>query len=327
VDGQVEDLRRKTNEISLSTMIISNSLRVTLFSAALVVGATLAASAPSANAKSTPSVHWMKVHGGYIAYDDSGGNGPIIICVPGLGDLRQQYRFLAPRLKAAGFRVVTMDVRGHGQSGVDWTDYSAASVGADVVSLIHLLGAKKVYIIGNSMAGAAAVWAAAEIPGAFAGIVLIDPFVREMPPSVFLNAFLKVATLRPWGPSFWSMYYGSLYKSSPPSDLPAYREALVANLKEPGRIEAVKAMIFASKSPCEARIPKVRAPALVMMGSQDPDFDNPAAEAKWVADHLHGKKSMIAGAGHYPHVEYPDIVGAAIVAFIEEVGVGEARRY
>lgn len=308
-------------------MMLSTSLRVTLFSAALVVGATLAASAPGANAKPTPSVHWMKVHGGYIAYDDSGGNGPIIICVPGLGDLRQQYRFLAPRLKVAGFRVVTMDVRGHGQSSVDWPDYSAASVGADVVSLIHLLGAKKVYIVGNSMAGAAAVWAAAEIPGAVAGIVLIDPFVREMPPSVFLNAFLKVATLRPWGPSFWSMYYGSLYKSSPPSDLPAYRDALVANLKEPGRIEAVKAMIFASKSPCEARIPKVRAPVLVMMGSQDPDFDNPATEAKWVADHLHGKKLMIAGAGHYPHVEYPDIASAAIVAFIEEVRVGEARRY
>jgi pimeloyl-ACP methyl ester carboxylesterase len=308
-------------------MMLSNSLSVTLFSAALVVGATLASSAPGANVKPTPSVHWMKVHDGYIAYDDSGGNGPIIICVPGLGDLRQQYRFLAPRLKAAGFRVVTMDVRGHGQSSVDWPDYSAASVGADVVSLIHLLRAKKVYIVGNSMAGAAAVWAAAEIPGAVAGIVLIDPFVRDMPPSVFLNAFLKVATLRPWGPSFWSMYYGSLYKSSPPSDLPAYREALVANLKEPGRMEAVKAMIFASKSPCEARIPKVRAPALVMMGSLDPDFDNPAAEAKWVADHLHGKKLMIAGAGHYPHVEYPDIVGAAIVAFVEEVRVGEARRY
>jgi pimeloyl-ACP methyl ester carboxylesterase len=64
-----------------------------------------------------------------------------------------------------------------------------------------------------------------------------------------------------------------------------------------------------------------------MMGSQDPDFDNPATEAKWVADHLHGKKLMIAGAGHYPHVEYPDIAGAAIVAFIEEVRVGEARRY
>lgn len=308
-------------------MILSNGIKANILATALMVGATLGASAPEAGANPTPAVHWMRVLDGYIAYDDSGGSGPIIICVPGLGDLRQQYRFLAPRLEAAGFRVVTMDVRGHGQSSVDWPDYSAASVGADIVSLIHLLGARKVYVVGNSMAGAAAVWAAAETPGAIAGIVLIDPFVRDMPPSVFLNAFLKVATLRPWGPSFWSMYYGSLYKSAPPSDLPAYRQALVANLKQPGRIEAVKAMIFASKTPCEARIPKVRAPVLVMMGSQDPDFGDPAVEAKWVADHLHGKKLMIAGAGHYPHVEYPDIAAAAIVAFIEEVHVGEARRY
>ncbi len=305
--------------------MISNRIRVIIFTAALMVGATLAVSAPDVNANATPSVQMLKLHDGLIAYDHSGGNGPIIICVPGLGDLRQQYRFLAPRPEAAGLRVVTMDVRGHGESSVDWTDYSAAAVGADIVALIHHLGAKKVYVVGNSMAGAAAVCAAAEAPSVIVGIVLIDPFVREMPTSVSMTAFLKVAMQRPWGPSFWSMYYGSLYKAAPPSDLPAYREALVANLKEPGRIEAVKAMIFASKSPCEARIPEVRAPVLVMMGSRDSDFDDPAAEAKWVADHLHGKKLMIAGAGHYPHVEYPDMVGAAILAFIEEVRVGDAR--
>jgi pimeloyl-ACP methyl ester carboxylesterase len=308
-------------------MILSKRIGVNIFAAALLVGATLAASTTDANANAMPSPQRLKLHDGQIAYDDSGGYAPIIICVPGLGDLRQQYRFLAPRIEAAGFRVVTMDVRGHGQSSVDWPDYSAASVGADIVALIHHLGATKVYVVGNSMAGAAAVWAAAESPSAIAGIVLIDPFVREMPTSVSMTAFLKVAMQRPWGPSFWSMYYGSLYKSAPPSDLPAYREALVANLKQPGRIEAVKAMIFASKSPCEARIPQVRAPVFVMMGSRDSDFDDPAAEAKWVADHLHGKKLMIAGAGHYPHVEYPDIAGAAIVAFIEEVRVGDARRY
>src|ERR1700687_3653151 len=267
--------------------MLSRGIRVNILDAALMVGATVAASGPDANANPTRSVHWMRVHDGYIAYDDSGGTGPIIICVPGLGDLRQQYRFLAPRLEAAGFRVVTMDVRGHGQSSVDWPDYSAAAVGADIVALIRLLGAKKVYIVGNSMAGAA------EAPGPIAGIVLIDPFVREMPTSISMTAFLTVAMQRPWGPSFWSMDYGSLYKSAPPSDLPAYREALVANLKEAGRIEAVKAMIFASKSSCEARIPKVRAPVLVVMGSRDSDFDDPAAEAKWVVDHMHGKKRMI----------------------------------
>jgi pimeloyl-ACP methyl ester carboxylesterase len=156
--------------------------------------------------------------------------------------------------------------------------------------------------------------------------VMIDPFTREMPTSSLLLAFLKVAMLRPWGPSFWSMYYGSLYKSAPPADLDSYRAALVANLKQSGRIEATKGLIFASQAPCEARIPKVHAPVLVVMGTRDPDFDNPAAEADWVATHLHGKKLMVDGAGHYPHVEYPDVVAGAVVSFMKEAQDGEARR-
>src|ERR1700694_1314175 len=103
--------------------MLSRGIRVNILAAALMVGATVAASAPDANANPTRSVHWMKVHDGYIAYDDSGGTGPIIICVPGLGDLRQQYRFLAPRLEAAGFRVVTMAVRGDGYLSVEWRGY------------------------------------------------------------------------------------------------------------------------------------------------------------------------------------------------------------
>jgi pimeloyl-ACP methyl ester carboxylesterase len=307
-------------------MMISKKTGAAIFAAALMAGATLAGSAPDAAANSVQSTQMLKLHDGRIAYDDSSGGGSIVICVPGLGDLREQYRFLAPRLESAGLRVVTMDLRGLGESSTDWPDYSAASVGADIVALSNHLGAKKVYVAGNSMAAAAAVWAAAESPGIVAGIVVIGPFVREMPPSTLLNAFLKVAMIRPWGPSFWSMYYGSLYKSAPPADLPAYREALVANLKEPGRIEATKAMIFASKSPCEARIPEVHAPVLVVMGSRDPDFGEPTAEAEWVASHLHGKKLMVDGAGHYPHVEYPDIVAPAIIEFIKGAQVGDAGR-
>src|SRR5260221_13577262 len=95
---------------------------------------------------------------------------------------------------------------------------------------------------------------------------------------------LGLAMVRPWGPSFWSMYYGSLYKSAPPADLAEYRQRLVSNLKEPGRIEAVKAMLFASKASCGAGIGEVRAPGLVMMGTRDSDFSNPGGEADWVAN-------------------------------------------
>ena len=306
-------------------MMISNTTNL-LFAAALTIAVAIPARADQTSASAPSPTQFLKLPGGQIAYDDIGGTGPLVICVPGLGDMRQQYRFLAPRLVAAGFRVVTMDLPGHGESSVDWPEYSPAAVGADIVAMIRHLGAGKAFIIGNSMAGGSAVWAAAEIPDNVAGIVMIDPFTREMRTSSFLLAFLKVAILRPWGPSFWSMYYGSLYKGATPADLDSYRAALVANLKQPGRIEATKGLIFASQAPCEARIPKVHAPVLVVMGTRDPDFDNPAAEADWVAIHLHGKKLMVDGAGHYPHVEYPDVVAGAVVSFMKEAQDGEARR-
>ncbi len=305
-------------------MMISSTTNLLVAAAALSLVAALPARADQA--PTPPTTQFLKLPDGQIAYDDTGGTGPLVICVPGLGDLRQQYRFLAPRLAAAGFRVVTMDLPGHGESSVDWPDYSPALVGADIVAMIRHLGASKAFIVGNSMAGGSAVWAAAEIPDRVAGIVMIDPFTRVMPTSSFLLAFLKVAMMRPWGPSFWSMYYGSLYKSAPPADLDSYRTALVANLKQPGRIEATKALIFASQAPCEARIPNVHAPVLVVMGTRDSDFDNPAAEADWVATHLHGKKLMVDGSGHYPHVEYPDVVAPAVINFMRDAQDGEARR-
>jgi pimeloyl-ACP methyl ester carboxylesterase len=305
-------------------MMINTTTNLLVAAAALTVATTLPARADQPSAAA--ATQFLKLPGGQIAYDDSGGAGPLVICVPGLGDMRQQYRFLGPRLVGAGFRVVTMDLPGHGESSVDWPDYSPAIVGADIVAMVRHLGAGKAFIVGNSMAGGSAVWAAAEIPDRIAGIVLIDPFMRVIPISSFLLAFLKVSMMRPWGPSFWSMYYGSLYKSAPPADLDSYRSALTANLKQPGRIEATKALIFASQAPCEARIPNVHAPALVVMGTRDSDFTDPAAEADWAASHLHGKKLMVDGAGHYPHAEYPDVVAPAIIDFVRDAQDAEARR-
>jgi pimeloyl-ACP methyl ester carboxylesterase len=214
-------------------MIISTSTNLLAAAAVLTVAAALPARADQTSASATTTTQFLKLPGGQIAYDDSGSSGPLVICVPGLGDMRQQYRFLAPKLVAAGFRVVTMDLPGHGESSIDWPAYSPALVGADIVAMVRHLGASKAFIVGNSMAGGSAVWAAAEIPDRIAGIVLIDPFTRVVPTSSFLLAFLKVAMMRPWGPSFWSMYYGSLYKTAPPADLDSYRAALVANLRSP----------------------------------------------------------------------------------------------
>ena len=205
----------------------------------LAIGASTAAAAPA---------NFLTIGNGSIAYEDSGGSGPLVVCVPGMGDVRRQYRFLAPALTKAGYRVVSMDLRGMGESSVDWHDYSAAAVGSDILALIPHLGATRAFVIGNSMAAGAAVWAAAQEPDRISGIVLIGPFVRDVPAPWWSGPVLKVAMMRPWGAASWSMYYKSLYPTNPPADLDEYRSALRDNLKQPGRMEALQQMLAAVES-------------------------------------------------------------------------------
>ena len=261
-------------------------------------------------------VRFIERPGGRISYEDGGGAGPLVVCVPGMGDLRGQYRFLAPRLAALGHRVVTMDLRGHGDSSVGFRDASAAAVGGDMVALLDTLGARDAVVVGNSMAAAAAVWAAAERPGTIRGLALLGPFVRDTPVSFGVRLAMRFAFLRPWGPAAWASYYRSLHVTVKPADLDAYAARLAANLREPGRLETLRSMMFASKAACEARLDEVKAPAVVVMGTKDPDFADPAAEARWVAGRVDGQLVLVEGAGHYPHVEQPDAVAEAIVRLV-----------
>ena len=120
--------------------------------------------------------------GGRIAYDDTGA-GPLVIMVPGLGDIRAEYRFLVPQLVAAGYRAVTMDLRGHGESSIGWPDYSAAALGSDIAALVDRLAAGPAIVIGTSRGAGAATWTAAVSPDRVSALVLIGPFVRKVPPA------------------------------------------------------------------------------------------------------------------------------------------------
>lgn len=115
---------------------------------------------------------------GSIAFDDAGRGRPIVM-LPGLGDLRSQFRFLAPKLRGDGFRTVTVDLRGHGGSSVGWPDDGSEAAGEDLVALLEDVGEGPAVVIGNSFGAAPAVWAAAERPDLVAGLVLIGRFVRD----------------------------------------------------------------------------------------------------------------------------------------------------
>lgn len=268
---------------------------------------------------------WLHREGGRIAYDVA-GEGPLVLCVPGIGDLRAEYRFLAPILLEQGFRVATMDLRGHGESSTDWQDFSAEAIGRDIEGLIGHLDAGPAIVIGTSMAAGAGVWAADEVPQNVSGLVLIGPFVRDVgsPSKMRVSrALFSVLLSPPWGLSAWMRYWASLFPTAKPPDFDDYAAKLRRNLGEPGRFRALRRMMLGpSRREIEAALDRVTAPALVIMGTKDRDFPEPESEAELIASRLRGRRVMVQGGGHYPHVEFPGETARLILDF----ALTDARR-
>jgi pimeloyl-ACP methyl ester carboxylesterase len=233
---------------------------------------------------------------------------------------------LATQLAAKGFRPISMDIRGHGESSTGWEDFSVAGVGSDIVALIRELKSGPAAIVGTSMGAGAAVWAAAEAPGLVSGLALIGPFVRGNGGGPLALLF-RMLFARPWGPGMWVRYYSMLYPTRKPADLAQYKNALRDNLKQAGRLEALQKMLQASKRSSEERLARVRKPTLVLMGSKDPDFKKPESEAEWVADQLHGSYEMIRDAGHYPHAEMPEVAGPRLLEFLRQLEPAKVMAY
>ena len=77
----------------------------------------------ASHSSSVPAVEetsYLRCPEGRIGYDVAGA-GSLVVLVPGMGDLRAGYRFLAPALRAAGYRVACTDLRGHGDSDTTFT--------------------------------------------------------------------------------------------------------------------------------------------------------------------------------------------------------------
>lgn len=252
---------------------------------------------------------------GRIAYDLR-GEGPLVVCLPGMGDLRSAYRLLAPALAAAGYRVATLDLRGHGDSDAGFSTYDDVAVGQDALALVAHLGGPAV-IVGSSMGAGAAAWAAAEQPDAVSGIALLGPFVRDVPISAFKRLAFRAALLRPWGPRVWPVAYRALNATKAP-DLDAHVGRIADSLRRPAHWRAFAVTTRTSHAPVEARLPDIGCPTLVVMGEKDPDFPDPAAEAALVAGRIPGAQTvLVPEAGHYPMVEQPDAVIGPLLALLD----------
>lgn len=265
----------------------------------------------------------LDAHGVELAYDvvapaAPAPSAPLVVCLPGMGDVRSAYRLLAPLLAARGLRVAMLDLPGHGDSGIPDAPVGQRLIAEAAVALVERLGGPAI-AVGHSFTPDSALLATQLAPRAVLGAVAIGPWATAPTQPPFMRALMRLVTRTPW---LWSLVYRSLH-AAPPADLAEHRRRIVATLRRPRGTEVLQAMgTGATKDAIGARASQV-APVVVVMGERDPDFRDPRAEAQAYAAAVAGadvEVRMVADAGHYPHAERPAETAAAVLALARRLG-------
>lgn len=283
------------------------------------------------------ATQYLKVSDNFrIAYDVLPGadSGSTYLLVPSLGDIRQEYRHLAPILHQNGQNtVISADLRGMGQSDVGFASYTPEDTGYDIVKLMEHLSFRKYILVGCSMSAASIVFAASKLVGRtdvqVEGLVLVSPFVWDHAMPYGMMTLLNILLNRFTGANVWTGYYKSLYtlldsntKVSVVDDLQDHVNQLHRNLSDSKRLQALRGHINSSKRLC-AESSSVLAdtlPILLVYGSKDPDFpngiENEISDMKtYFPNHFSSGENclILEGCGHYPHVEQPSQVADKIL--------------
>lgn len=83
------------------------------------------------------------------------GSGPAIVCVHGVTASRRDWAPMAPHLVAAGYSVIAVEQRGHGDSTVGTAGFGSSQLGDDLAVVLDALDVRSATLMGQSMGGMA----------------------------------------------------------------------------------------------------------------------------------------------------------------------------
>ncbi len=256
----------------------------------------------------------MDVNGTTLAYEDSGGDGPAVVFVHGLGGSIETWRAQTTAVRAAGFRAIAYDQRGAGLSAKPEGPYSAEQWTGDLLGLVEALGLDRVALVGNSVgcmvAANAAValgercWAVATIGGALAWRPEAGPVFAERVKLARAGRMDEIAdTVAASGIS-------EARREADPAFLGLFR-ALIAGADPVAYAECSAATAEARMTAPE----RISAPVLAIAGELDPV--TPPAFAEAIAEAVReGETAVIPQAAHWCHLEAPGAVNEALLAFL-----------
>ncbi len=109
-----------------------------------------------------------------IAADEWPGDGPAVVLAHGGGQTRHSWGATAAVLASNGHRVVSIDLRGHGDSAWDRDgDYSMGAYRDDALAVVEWIGEPTAWV-GASLGGMTGLHAVDAAPDRFSSLVLVD---------------------------------------------------------------------------------------------------------------------------------------------------------
>jgi pimeloyl-ACP methyl ester carboxylesterase len=255
------------------------------------------------------------------------GSGPPLVLLHGFAQNAYAWRLVAAEL-ADRFRVLRVDLKGHGQSvSADRTGYSIYHQALAVCAMIERAGLKDIVIAGHSFGGGVALAAALlmqqRMPGRLRALISVDGMSYEQRPPIGIEILRwpLVPTLAyPFLISEYFVRKGMTYaywkpESLTPDAVREYARPMRNRLIRHGIVQAAREIRPADGTGFVARYPGIKVPTLILWGTHDivvpPRF----------GDRLHAEiansKLIKYDCGHCPAEERPHDVARDIAAFIE----------
>lgn len=243
-------------------------------------------------------------------------DGPTIVFGGSLASDLSMWEPILPRF-ADTFNVVRYDLRGHGSSPVPAGPYEIADLGGDLLALLDRLSIRRAHLVGLSLGGMAAMWAAGQAPDRVDRLVLCCTSALLGPPEMWADraataraggtAALADATIGRWfTPAFADREDGVVART----------KAMIAATPDQGYIECCGAIARMDLRPM---LGSITAPTLVVAGEHDPA--TPVDHAELIAREIpDARLAVVASAAHLAVAEQPAAVGNLIATHLEGGG-------
>jgi pimeloyl-ACP methyl ester carboxylesterase len=250
-----------------------------------------------------------------LAYHDVGlKDGKVILFIHGPGSSSRDWYLVGPELLDR-YRVVAMDLRGHGQSGNPECCYTAEDYESDVIAFMDALKIDAATIVGHSMGGFIAQRIAVDHPSRVQKLILIsssdkgtnnDKYDRLYGAAQTQKGLSDPAVMKKWNETTTILTIPDVMRTKSDNE----RMALPSNVWKAD----LKLMLNEDNS---ARLASINAPTLIIWGEQDQVFVKEDEDR--LSSEVHGSElRAFPGAGHTVQWELPTEVATAISSFIEK---------